>query len=326
MKAILCSKLEGIESLDLTEIEAPNVSSDSVIIRIHATSLNFYDTLVIKGEYQYQPELPFSPGGEIAGVVEKIGANVKNFKIGDRVASYVKWGGCAELICVNAQQVVHIPDKVSFAAAAVVNVTFGTAMHAFCNRAKLKPTETIAILGAAGGAGLAAIEVSKLLGARVIACASTGEKLAVTKDYGADETINYQSENLKEQLKSLTNGEGVDVVYDLVGGEYSEAALRATRWRGKFLTVGYASGTIPKIPLNLLLLKGCDILGVFWGRALEYEPKQTTANISQIFTWIAAGKLTPAIQQTFPLAETKIALKKIANREATGKIIIEPNK
>ncbi len=326
MKAILCKELKGIQSLELTEIEVPSVTPDSLIVRIHATSLNFYDTLVVKGKYQYQPELPFSPGGEIAGIVEQVGENVKNFSIGDRVSSYVKWGGCAELIQLNAQQAIPIPDTVSFEAAAVVNVTYGTAMHAFCDRASLKPNETVAILGAAGGAGQAAIETAKLLGARVIACASTVEKLAITKECGADETINYDSENLKEQLKSLTNGEGVDVVYDLVGGEHAEAALRATRWRGKYLTVGYASGTIPKIPLNLLLLKGCDLLGIFWGLAIEREPEKTNANISQVFSWIAEGNLNPKIQHTFPLIETKTALNKISNREATGKIVIKPNK
>ena len=326
MKAILCDKLEGIQSLQLSNIDSPEVTPDSALVRVHATSLNFFDTLIVKGQYQYKPELPFSPGGEIAGIIEHVGENVKNFNVGDRVSSYIKWGGCAEIVRIDAKKLIPIPENISFAAASVVNVTYGTAMHAFRNRASLKPNETVAVLGAAGGAGQAAVEISKLLGARVIACASSPEKLAMVTKCGADETIDYSTENIKERLKSLTNGDGVDVVFDPVGGALAEQALRATRWRGRFLTVGYASGTIPKMPLNLLLLKGCDLLGIFWGEALERESEQTNANISQVFTWISEGKLNPNIQQKFSLDETKAALNKIANRQAVGKIVIEPNK
>lgn len=322
MKAILCKDLSGIDALALANIEPPVLKPGSAIVRVQAAALNFFDTLIVRGKYQFKPDLPFSPGGEVAGVIESVADDVQKFRPGDRVVAYLKWGGCREQVLVSADDLVRMPDKLAFDVAAGVTITYGTAMHAFFRRAHLKDGETVAVLGASGGAGLAALEIAKRAGARVIACASSPTKLEVTRRFGADETIDYSTENLKERLKQLTGGHGVDVVYDPVGGDLSEQALRATRWRGRFLTVGYASGEIPKIPLNLALLKGCDILGVFWGDALVREPEDNVADIEKALTWVAEGSLKPSIHARYPLEQTAVALKEISDRRALGKIII----
>ena len=323
MKAALCKSLDGPEALVIEEIAAPQPGPGEVLIAVKAAALNFFDTLITRGKYQRKPELPFSPSGEVAGVVEALGPGVEGFRVGERVAVYLGFGGAREAVTAKAEVVVPIPEGVSDAVAAGISVTYGTAIHGLKDRARLQPGETVAVLGAAGGAGLAAVEIAKLMGARVIAVASSEEKLAVAKAHGADEAVNYASGGLKDGLRALTGGKGVDVVYDCVGGESSEAALRACAWQGRFLVVGFASGEIPKIPLNLLLLKGCDALGVFWGEAVKRDPAGHRANMRQVLDWVAEGRLQPRIHGTYPLVDIRAALAVIDKREAVGKVVLE---
>ncbi|HWK33447.1 MAG TPA: NADPH:quinone oxidoreductase family protein, partial [Hyphomicrobium sp.] len=287
MKAALCKSLDGPASLTVEEIAAPEPAQGEVRIAVKAAALNFFDTLITRGKYQSKPELPFSPAAEVAGVVEALGSGVTSVQVGDRVAAYLGWGGAREKAIAPEDAVAPIPDGVAYEVAAGVAVTYGTAIHGLKDRAHLKPGETVAVLGAAGGAGLAAVELAKIMGGRVIAVASSEDKLAVTRAHGADEAVNYAGADLKDGLKALTGGRGVDVVYDCVGGDSSEAALRAMAWRGRFLVVGFASGEIPKIPLNLLLLKGCDAVGVFWGEAVKRDPAGHRRNMRQVLDWVA---------------------------------------
>jgi NADPH2:quinone reductase len=322
MKAALCKSLKGPAGLVVEDIAVPQPGPGEALIAVRAAALNFFDTLITRGKYQAKPELPFSPAGEVAGVVEALGPGVSGVKIGDRVMANLGWGGAREKVVAKADSLVAIPEGVSDAIAAGVSVTYGTAIHGFKDRGRLKTGETVAVLGAAGGAGLAAVEIAKLMGARVIAVASSPEKLAVTREHGADEAVNYASADLKEGLRTLTDGHGVDVVYDCVGGDSSEAALRAMAWNGRFLVVGFASGDIPKIPLNLLLLKGCDAIGVFWGEAVKRDPAGHRANMRQVLEWVAQGQLRPRIHATYPLAEIRNALAVIDRREAVGKVVL----
>lgn len=323
MKAALCKSLDGPDVLVIEEIAPPEPGPGEVVITVRAAALNFFDTLITRGKYQAKPALPFSPSAEVAGVVKALGPGVTGLNVGDRVAAYLGWGGAREEVVAKAEAVVPIPAGVSDEVAAGISVTYGTAIHGLKDRAKLKPGETVAVLGAAGGAGLAAVEIAKLMGARVIAVASSAEKLAVTKAHGADEAVNYGSSDLKDGLRALTGGKGVDVVYDCVGGESSEQALRATAWQGRFLVVGFASGDIPKIPLNLLLLKGCDVLGVFWGEAVKRDPAGHRANMRQVLQWIAEGQLNPRIHGTYALDDIRTALAVIDRREAVGKVVLK---
>ena len=322
MKAALCKSLDGPAGLVVEDIAVPQPGPGEALIAVKAAALNFFDTLITRGKYQAKPQLPFSPAGEVAGVVEALGPGVSGVKIGDRVMANLGWGGAREKVVAKADSLVAIPDGVSDAIAAGVSVTYGTAIHGLKDRGRLKAGETVAVLGAAGGAGLAAVEIAKLMGARVIAVASSAEKLAVTREHGADEAVNYASADLKEGLRALTGGNGVDVVYDCVGGDSSEAALRAMAWNGRFLVVGFASGDIPKIPLNLLLLKGCDAVGVFWGEAVKRDPAGHRANMRQVLEWVAQGQLHPRIHATYPLAEIRDALAVIDRREAVGKVVL----
>jgi len=322
MKAALCKSLGGPAGLTVEEIAAPAPGPGEVLIAVKAAALNFFDTLITRGKYQSKPELPFSPAAEVAGVVEALGPGVTGFQAGDRVAAYLGWGGAREKVLAPADAVVPIPSGVGDEVAAGIAVTYGTAIHGLKDRAHLKPGETVAILGAAGGAGLAAVELAKLMGARVIAVASSEDKLAITRAHGADEAVNYAGTDLKDGLKALTGGRGVDVVYDCVGGDSSEAALRAMAWQGRFLVVGFASGEIPKIPLNLLLLKGCDAVGVFWGEAVKRDPAGHRDNMRQVLDWVAEGRLAPRIHGTFPLDGIREALSVIERREAVGKVIL----
>ncbi len=322
MKAALCKSLGGPDALVIEEMALPEPGPGEVLIAVKAAALNFFDTLITRGRYQAKPELPFSPSAEVAGVVTAIGAGVAGVKVGDRVAAYLGWGGAREVVVAKAEAVIPIPEGVSDVVAAGVSVTYGTAIHGLKDRAKLKAGETVAVLGAAGGAGLAAVEIAKLMGARVIAVASSPEKLAITKEHGADEAVNYGGADLKDGLRALTGGKGVDVVYDCVGGDASEQALRATAWQGRFLVVGFASGDIPKIPLNLLLLKGCDAVGVFWGEAVKRDPEGHRANMRQVLEWVAAGKLNPRIHGTYALDDIRVALAVIDKREAVGKVVV----
>jgi NADPH2:quinone reductase len=322
MKAALCKSLEGPDSLVVEDIAVPQPGPGEALIAVKAAALNFFDTLITRGKYQAKPTLPFSPSAEVAGVVEALGPGATGVQVGDRVMAYLGWGGAREKVVVKANALVSIPDGVSDAVAAGVSVTYGTAIHGLKDRADLKAGETVAVLGAAGGAGLAAVEIAKLMGARVIAVASSPEKLAVTREHGADEAVDYGAYDLKEGLRALTGGHGVDVVYDCVGGDSSEAALRATAWHGRFLVVGFASGDIPKIPLNLLLLKGCAAIGVFWGEAVKRDPEGHRANMRQVLQWVAEGRLNPRIHATYPLSGIREALGVIDRREAVGKVVL----
>jgi NADPH:quinone reductase len=322
MKAALCKSLDGPAGLVVEEIAVPQPGSGEVLIAVKAAALNFFDTLITRGKYQARPELPFSPSAEVAGVVEALGPGVSGVKVGDRVMAYLGWGGAREKVIAKAEALVAIPAGVSDEVAAGVSVTYGTAIHGLKDRAHLRGGETVAVLGAAGGAGLAAVEIAKLMGARVIAVASSPEKLAVTREHGADEAVNYGSADLKEGLRALTGGRGVDVVYDCVGGDSSEAALRATAWQGRFLVVGFASGDIPKVPLNLLLLKGCEAIGVFWGEAVKRDPGRHRANMRQVLDWVAAGRLNPRIHGTYPLSDIREAIAVLDRREAVGKVVL----
>lgn len=324
MKAILCKQPGGPDDLTLETIPDPQAGPGQAVVKVAAAGLNFFDTLIIAGKYQVKPPFPFSPAAEFSGLVESIGPGVSNVKIGDRVLGYQGYGCARERIAVKAEKLVMVPDNLDFDRAAGLSITYGTTIHALKDRGKLQAGETLAVLGAAGGTGLAAIEIGKLMGARVIACASSDEKCAFAKQHGADDTINYATADLKEALKSVTGGRGVDVIYDPVGGDYAESALRAIAWKGRFLVVGFAAGTIPKLPLNLALLKGCDIVGVYWGAFTDKEPAAQTANMAQIVAWCAEGKLSSHVHAVYPLAETAQALKDIAARKIMGKAILRP--
>lgn len=311
MKAILCKQPGGPDDLTLETIPDPQAGPGQAVVKVAAAGLNFFDTLIIAGKYQVKPPFPFSPAAEFSGLVESIGPGVSNVKIGDRVLGYQGYGCARERIAVKAEKLVMVPDNLDFDRAAGLSITYGTTIHALRDRGKLQAGETLAVLGAAGGTGLAAIEIGKLMGARVIACASSDEKCGFAKQHGADDTINYATADLKEALKSATGGRGVDVIYDPVGGDYAESALRAIAWKGRFLVVGFAAGTIPKLPLNLALLKGCDIVGVYWGAFTDKEPAAQAANMAQIVAWCAEGKLSSHVHAIYPLAETAQALKDI---------------
>jgi NADPH2:quinone reductase len=322
MKAVLCKQFGPPESLVFEDIPSPKPAAGEAVITMHAASVNFPDVLIIQNKYQFKPPLPFSPGSELAGVVKEVGPDVKNVKPGDKVIAFTTYGAFAEEVKTEAARLIPLPKGMSFETGAAFLLTYGTSDHALRDRAALKAGETLLVLGAAGGVGLAAIEIGKALGARVIACASTDDKLAVCRDHGADETVNYATEDMRERIKSLTAGKGVDVVYDAVGGPYSEPAFRSIAWRGRLLVVGFAAGDIPKLPLNLALLKGASIVGVFWGDFARREPKAFAESIQQLGRWHAEGKLKPHVSQTFPLAKAVDALKMMAARLVKGKVVL----
>jgi NADPH2:quinone reductase len=324
MKAILCTRLGSPDDLELREIPDPVAGPGEVVVRIAAAALNFLDTLIVAGRYQTKPDLPFSPAAEFAGVVEAVGPEVAWPKVGDRVMGYVGHGCAREKIAVAADHLVGLPPGLAFERAAGLTVTYGTSYHALRDRARLRPGETLAVLGAAGGAGLAAVELGKQMGARVIACASADGKLAFARAHGADETVNYAQEDLREALRRLSGGHGVDVIYDPVGGPFTEAALRSIAWQGRYLVVGFAAGEIPRLPLNLVLLKGCDVLGVFWGAWTRREPAAYRNLMADVVRWCAEGKLSGQVHRSYPLAETPAAIRAIANREAMGKVVVCP--
>lgn len=323
MKAALCRTLDGPAALVIEDIEPPTAGPGEVLVKVRAAALNFFDTLITRGKYQHKPPLPFSPSGEIAGVVRALGKGVEGLTPGARVACYLGWGGAREQVAVSAEACVPIPDAVSDEVAAGIAVTYGTAIHGMRDRARLVPGETVVVLGASGGAGLAAVEIGKSMGARVIAVASSAEKLAVARSHGADLLVDYAQCDLKQSLKDATGGAGVDVIYDCVGGPYADPAIRAIAWQGRYLVVGFAAGDIPKVPLNLVMLKGCDVRGVFWGEAVKRDPSGHRANMRDLLAWIAEGKLRPRIHATFPLAEIRHALGVIERREAIGKVVLK---
>jgi len=322
MKAIVCEKFGPPSDLVFKEVASPTPKEKEVLIDLRACGVNFPDTLIIQGLYQYKPELPFTPGSDIAGVVKEVGSGIKHLQVGQEVFGFVMNGGFATEVIAEGRNVFPKPPNMDFPIAASFLMAYGTSYHALKDRGQLKEGETLLVLGASGGVGLAAVELGKLMGARVIAAASTPEKLELCKSYGADETINYTTEDLKNRVKELTDGKGADVVYDPVGGSYSEAALRATAWKGRFLVVGFAAGDIPKIPLNLPLLKGCAVVGVFWGNFATKTPKENLQNTMELMQWYAQGKLKPHIHAIYPLAQAPQALEEMMNRKVRGKVII----
>jgi NADPH2:quinone reductase len=324
MKAILCTHFGPPEDLELADIAQPKPGPGEAVVRVKAAALNFFDTLIIAGKYQNKPPFPFSPAAELAGVIDSIGPGVSDLAPGDRVMGYMGWGAAREYVAVAAQQLVKLPDGLDFERAAGLTVTYGTTFYALRDRGQIKSGETLVVLGASGGTGLAAIELGKMLGARVIACASSDDKLAFARAHGADATVNYASENLRDALKRLGGERGVDVVYDPVGGPYAEPAVRSLGWEGRYLVVGFAAGEIPKIPLNLALLKSCDIRGVLWGTWTKREPQAQRALMSDIARWCLEGKLSAHVHAVYPLGEIASALKAIADRKVMGKIVLQP--
>jgi NADPH2:quinone reductase len=323
MKAILCSRTGTPDDLEVADLPDPSAGAGEAVVRIRAVGLNFFDTLIIAGKYQYKPVFPFSPGAEFAGIVETLGPGVSGISIGDRVVGYARYGAARERIAIAANRLVKLPDALDFDRAAGLCVTYGTSYYALKNRAALKSGEALAVLGASGGVGLAAVELGKLMGARVVACASSDDKLEFTRRHGADETVNYATSDLRNELKRLGGEHGIDVIYDPVGGPYAEASLRAIAWEGRFLVVGFAAGEIPKLPLNLALLKSCDIRGVFWGSWTERAPDEHRANMADLVRWCAEGKLSAHVHASYPLADTARALKDIAARRVMGKVVLQ---
>ena len=323
MKAMLCKAFGPAETLVLEEVASPEAKKTEVLLEVHAAGVNFPDTLIIEGKYQFKPPFPFSPGGEAAGVVKAVGEKVGHLKVGDRVMALTGWGSFAEEVAVPGYNVMPIPANMDFPIAAAFGMTYGTAMHALKQRANLQPGETLLVLGASGGVGLAAVEIGKAMGARVIAAASSAEKLEVAKAAGADELINYSDSSLKDEVKRLTNGQGADVIYDPVGGDLFDAAIRSIAWNGRLLVVGFASGRIPELPVNLTLLKGAAVVGVFWGAFAQRQPQDNAANFQQLFAWYGEGKLKPLVSQTFPLPKAAEAIDTLGQRKAVGKVVVQ---
>ena len=323
MKALVCKELGLADKLELVDDWAePEIGDHDVLIEVKAAGLNFPDVLIIQGKYQIQPELPFIPGAECSGVVTAVGANVTRYKVGDRVLSMGASGAFCERIAANEYAVFPMPESLSFEQAAGVSITYFTSYYALKQRADIQPGETLLVLGAAGGVGTTAIELGKLMGAKVIAAASSEEKLALCKQLGADEVINYSEVSLKDAVKELTGGKGVDVVYDPVGGDYAEPAIRSMAWNGRYLVIGFASGPIPKIPLNLALLKGCSLVGVFWGRFSGEEPQQNIKNIEELWELFDSGKISPVVTDSFPFSQYEEAFNCLIERRARGKVIM----
>jgi len=321
VKILQCKAYGPPESLVLEEVAPAPVGRGEVRVRLHAAGVNFPDVLIIQGKYQFKPEMPFAPGGEAAGEITEVGDRVTGYKVGDKVIVMTGWGAFAEEIVVGADRLAPLPPGMSYEEGAAFLMTYATSHHALKQRARLQPGETLLVLGAAGGVGLAAVELGKAMGARVIAAASTPEKLALAKEHGADEGINYAAESLRDRLRELAPN-GVDVVYDPVGGELSEQALRSIAWKGRFLVVGFAAGPIPSIPLNLALLKGCEIVGVFWGAFTVREPDLHRENVAELIELFQAGKIRPLVSKTYPLAEGGRAIRDMMERRVTGKVVV----
>jgi NADPH2:quinone reductase len=323
MKALVCKELGLADKLELVgDWAEPDLGDHDVLINVKAAGLNFPDVLIIQGKYQIQPELPFIPGGECSGVVEAVGPKVTRFKVGDKVLSMGASGAFCEKISAMEFSVFPMPEGLTFEQAAGISITYFTSYYALKQRANIQPGETLLVLGAAGGVVTTAIELGKLMGAKFIAAASSAEKLALCKQLGADELINYNEVSLKDAVKELTGGKGVDVVYDPVGGDYAEPAIRSMAWNGRYLVIGFASGPIPKIPLNLALLKGCSLVGVFWGRFSGEEPEQNLKNIEELWELFASGKISPVVTDSFPFEQYEEAFNCLIERRARGKVIM----
>ncbi len=324
MKAVVCREWSGPEALRIEEVEAPPLSARAVRIRVHAAGVNFADTLMIAGKYQVKPAFPFTPGLEVAGEAVEIGSGVGHLQPGQRVLAFLRsGGGYAEEVVVDADAAVPIPDAMDFVTAAGFPVVYGTSHFALTYRGRLKPGETLLVLGAAGGVGLTAVEIGKQLGARVIAAAGGADKLAVARDRGADEVIDYRRENIRDRVRELTGGLGADVVFDPVGGDAFDQALRAVNWEARMLVIGFASGRIQSVPANLILVKNISVIGVVWGAQAERDPVLISRNLADLLDWWEAGKLRPHIAATFPLAATGAAMQALLSRRHSGKIVVE---
>lgn len=324
MKAVVCKAWGPPDSLVVEDITLPALKAGEVLVDVKAASVNYPDVLIIQKKYQIQPALPFTPGSEVAGVVNAVGEGVTHVKPGDRVIAFTGTGGFAEQLIAPVAGIIPLPPGVPDDVAASFTLVYGTSHHAVIDRGELKAGQTMLVLGAAGGVGLAAVEIGKAIGARVIAAASSDQKLAVCKEHGADVLINYATQDLREAIKAATDGKGPDVIYDPVGGVYAEPAFRSIGWRGRYLVVGFANGEIPKLPLNLALLKGASLVGVFWGEFTKREPKKNLAAMQQMLGWMAEGKIRPLISARYSLAQVPEALKALESRQATGKVVIVP--
>jgi len=330
MKAMLCKAFGPPENLVLEDVPEPKPDKGQVLIAVKACGVNFPDVLIIQDKYQFKPALPFSPGGEVAGTVKALGEGVSHVKMGERVCASIGNGGMAEAVCADARRIIPVPPNVDFDVASSWIITYGTSYHALKDRAQLKPGENLVVLGAAGGVGLSAVELGKAMGARVIAGASSQEKVDLAKARGADDGFVYppaplsrdQQKALSETIRSLTGGQGADVLYDPVGDDYAEPALRAMNWNGRYLVIGFAAGNIPKVPLNLTLLKGCQIVGVFWGASTMRDPRAAMANLNEIMGMIASGRLKPHVSARFPLARAGEAIRMLMDRKAQGKVVV----
>lgn len=324
MKAVVCEAWGVPDTLKVKELQDLTPGPGQVVIDVQAAGVNFPDVLIVQGKYQFKPELPFVPGSEVAGVIRSTASDVTTFKAGDKVIAFVPTGGFGQQLLASAQTLIPMPPGMDFETAAAITLTYGTSYHAIVDRAMLGNSENMLILGAAGGVGLAAIEIGKALGARIIACASSDEKLEVCRRHGADVLINYSKEDLREAVKAATGGKGPDVIYDPVGGEYTEPAFRSIAWGGRHLVVGFANGEIPKLPLNLTLLKGASLMGVFWGEFTKRDPKGNMANMRQLLQWLHEGKIKPHISGRYKLEEAAQALNDMAARKVTGKVVVLP--
>jgi NADPH2:quinone reductase len=332
MKAALCTHYGPPEELVLEDVPSPTPCRGKVVVIVRACGVNFPDVLLIQDKYQFKPALPFAPGGEIAGIVKEVGESVASPKPGDSVIASIGNGGFAEEALADAARCIPMPDKLDFAVASSFLIAYGTSWHALKDRAQLQAGETLVVLGAAGGTGLAAVEIGHVMGARVIAGASTQEKVDLARAHGADDGFVYpagplsrdQQKTLTEHIKQLSGTNGADVLYDPVGGDYAEPALRAMNWNGRYLVVGFAAGEIPRVPLNLALLKGCSIIGVFWGAAVARDPRKGFGDLAEIARWIADGRLKPHVSAQFPLARAGEAIRLLMDRKAQGKVVVVP--
>ena len=324
MKALICSQYGPPENLRVQDMPDPQPAAGEVVVRVRAAGVNFPDALIVQNLYQFKPTPPFSPGGEAAGEVLAVGAGVSRFKVGDKVIALTIWGGFAEQVLAKEDQLFPMPQGLSFEVAGSLLLTYGTCIHALRDRAGLQPGQTVLVLGAAGGIGIAAIELAKALGARVIAAASSAEKLATCRAKGADEVINYREQNLRDEIKRITGGKGVDVVVDPVGGDHAEQALRSMAWRGRYLVVGFTDGQIPRLPLNLVLLKGCAIVGVFWGDFVAREPQAAQTDLQDLVAMLARGQIQPLISARYSLQDASKAILELSQRRAQGKLTVLP--
>jgi NADPH:quinone reductase len=322
MKAVLAKAFGPPEQLVLEEVPARRAGPGEVVIEVKACGVNFFDALIVQGKYQTRPPLPFSPGGEVAGVISEVGQGVTALKKGMRVLAFTGHGGYAQELTAEAASVVELPAQMDFVTAAGFPITYATSYHALKDRGQLRSGETLLVLGAAGGVGLAAVEIGRIMGARVIACASSEEKLRLAREHGADALINYGTSDLRERIREETSGKGVDIVYDPVGGSYAEPALRSLAAGGRYLVIGFASGEIPKIALNLLLLKMVSMVGVFWGAFAKARPQQNAANLVALLDWYVAGRLRPHVSATFPLERFGEALDAVMQRKVLGKVVL----